>query len=61
MSIGMFGRLPIDHVAATAPLPRTPAEERERARRYTATHATDGADLRLLLAALGLTEEDPDA
>lgn len=45
----------------TVPLSTTTAEERDRASRYAANHAIDADDLRLLLAALGLTEEDPYA
>ncbi|WP_275462106.1 hypothetical protein [Streptomyces noursei] len=60
MSSAVVGHLPIDHVAATAPLHRTPAEERNRARRHVASRATDAPDLRLLLDALDLIEVAPD-
>ncbi|MGA5635014.1 hypothetical protein [Streptomyces lydicamycinicus] len=53
-----IGHLPVDHAAATGPLPKTPAEERDRARLYTASRAADVDELRLLLDALGLNEED---
>ncbi|MFG2400714.1 hypothetical protein [Streptomyces lydicus] len=50
------GGLPVDRAAATGPLPQTPAEERHRARLYVASRAIDVDDLRLLLAALDLTD-----
>lgn len=57
-----IGHLPVDEAAATGPLPRrASAEERGRARLYVASRASDADDLRLLLDALGLTEEAPDA
>lgn len=55
-----IGHLASDQAAATASLPRTTAEERDRARRYVANRADDADDLALLLDALGLTEETPD-
>ncbi|WP_431999268.1 hypothetical protein [Streptomyces sioyaensis] len=40
---------------------RASAEERRAARRYVASRATSADDLALLLDALNLTEEAPDA
>ena len=53
----IVGHLPVDNVAATGPLPTTPAEERNRARRYAASRAGDADDLRQLLDALDLWED----
>lgn len=52
----MNGHLPVDNASGFGPLPQSRAEERDRARLYVASRATDADDLALLLDALDLNE-----